>query len=357
MTIDLTQYNSIFSKVFFSNSLNNYTIAIGLFFIIVFGLKLFEKYILIILKRISKKTKTKLDDLIIEIFASIKWPFFLYIALFATSKTLVISPIFTKIIGIGIILVLTYYGIKGLSSIVDFYTKEEVKKRKSSEEPQDTSFILIINSIVKLIIWVVAILLVLSNLGIKITPLIASVGVGGIAIAFALQNVLQDLFSAFTIFFDKPFQEGDFIIIGADAGVVKYIGLKSTRIKTLQGQELVVANSELTSTRINNYKKMEKRRIAFNFGVEYGTKTVKLKKINTIVKDIFKGIKVVTLDRVHFKSFGDFSLDYEVVYYIDSSDYTVYMDTQEDINLKIKDAFEKEKIEMAFPTQTIHIKK
>jgi small-conductance mechanosensitive channel len=165
------------------------------------------------------------------------------------------------------------------------------------------------------------------------------------------------LFSAFTIYFDKPFKEGDFIIIGNDMGVVKKIGVKSTRIQTLEGQELVVSNTELTSTRVNNYGKMQKRRVVMNFGVEYSTPTKKLEKIDKIVEKIINKMKDVDLDRVHFKEFGDFSLNYEMVFYINTGDYNKYMDIREKINLDLKREFEKEGIVFAFPTQTIFLEK
>jgi small-conductance mechanosensitive channel len=165
------------------------------------------------------------------------------------------------------------------------------------------------------------------------------------------------LFAAFIIYFDKPFKEDDFIIIGNDMGVVKEIGLKSTRIQALGGQELVMSNTELVNSRINNYKQMKKRRVVFGFGVKYDTGEAKLKKIKSIVTKIFKSVKDVDFDRVHFKEFGDFSLNYEVVYYVDKSDYNIYMDKQEEINMKIYSEFEKAGIDFAFPTQTIRIQK
>jgi small-conductance mechanosensitive channel len=200
-------------------------------------------------------------------------------------------------------------------------------------------------------------LLILSNIGVNITSLIAGLGIGGLAIAFALQRILEDFFSSFSIYFDKPFEEGDFIIVGSDMGVVKHIGLKTTRLQTLQGQELVISNKELTDSRVNNYKKMKKRRIVFTFGVEYSTPVAKMKKINKIVEAIFKKIEGADLDRVHFKEFGDFSLNYEIVYYVKTGDYLEYMNIQQEINLTLKQQFEKENIEFAFPSQTIYMKK
>jgi len=245
----------------------------------------------------------------------------------------------------------------GIINVAEHLAKKEIKKRTEGDKRQDTSMIKVLVLIIKIVIWTIALLMILANFGIQITPLIASLGVGGIAIALALQSVLGDLFSAFAIYLDKPFQEEDFIIIGNDMGIVEHVGIKTTRIRTLQGQELVVSNSELTSTRINNYKKMRKRRIVFSFGVTYDTPTIKLKKIPGIVEKIIKSVKGADLDRAHFKEFGDSSLNYEVVYFVDNGDYNKYMDIQQDINLKIKEGFEKEKIEFAFPTQTIHVEK
>ena len=218
----------------------------------------------------------------------------------------------------------------------------------------------ILKKLINVTIYIFAFLIILYIFEVDLTGAVVGLGVGGIAIALALQNVLSDIFSAFTIYFDKPFEIGDFIIIGSDMGVVKKIGIKSTRIQTLQGEELIVSNNELINSRIQNFKKMKRRRIVFAFGVTYGTPSKKLKNIPEIINNIINKEKMSNidkLDRVHFKQFGDFSLNFEVVYYLKTGDYNAYMDTQAEINLAIKDAFEKEGIEMAFPTQTIFLNK
>jgi small-conductance mechanosensitive channel len=203
----------------------------------------------------------------------------------------------------------------------------------------------------------VAGIFIMSNLGFDVTSLVAGLGIGGIAVALALQSVLSDVFSSFSIYFDKPFQAGDFIIVGQHMGIVKHIGIKSTRIQTLQGEELIISNKELTSARVQNFKKMEKRRITFTFGVTYQTPVKKLKKIPEMVKEIVAKIELADLDRVHFRKYGDFSLNFEVVYYVKIPDYGKYMDTQQEINLALKERFEKEGIEFAYPTQTIFLNK
>lgn len=338
---------------YFGNTGKQYFYALGIFIVVFVLLKIFKRYILYRLKKLAKRTKNKFDDMIIEFIEELGWPFFFFMALFFASQVLYLSPDAVTVRKYMLLIYLVFYTAKALNKIVDFITEAQIRKNDND----DDSLARILGKIVKGIIWIIAFLLVISNMGVNVLSLIAGLGVGGIAIAFALQRILEDIFSSFSIYFDKPFEVGDFIIVGDDMGVVKKIGLKTTRIQHLQGQELVMSNRELTSTRIHNYKKMEKRRIAFKFGVEYNTNVQKLKKINQIVANSVDKQKLAKLNRVHFKKFGDFSLNYEVVYYLDSSDYNDYMDTQQSINLELVEKFQKEKIDFAFPTQTIHIKK
>lgn len=339
------------------NAGRNYLAAGWIFLATIIILWIFKMYIIHVLRKISKKTKTELDDMAVDFIDNVHWQFYMFLGLFLSTRVLKIPEVASKVLTYVLIILVVYYVVKAIQETVDFVTNRTIKKREKEEGESDTHMVLMLGRMIKTIIWIIAFLTLLSNFGINVTSLIAGLGIGGIAIAFALQNVLEDLFASFSIFFDKPFKVGDFIIIGSDMGVVKQIGLKTTRIQTLQGQELVVSNKELTSTRVNNYKRMEKRRIVFAFGVEYSTSLAKLKKINKIVTDIITKIKLATLDRVHFKTFGDFSLNFEVVYYLDSKDYNVYMDTQQEINYQLKEHFAKEKISMAFPTQTVILEK
>ena len=353
----MASLQDILNFTFLGNSGNSYGIALLVFLGSLIILYLFKTYAVNLLHKASRKSSLKVDDILVDGIAKLHSPFYLYMSFYLATYYLSLTEKLEKTLWVIFLIFIVYYTGKFLQGMVQHYAHKEIEKRKSKDIQQGASLLQVLSGLVSIVIWAIGILFILSNIGIQITPLIAGLGVGGIAIAFALQTVLEDIFSAFSIYFDKPFKEGDFIIVGTDMGVVQHIGLKTTRIQTLQGQELVISNRELTSTRINNYKKMRKRRIAFNFGVEYGTPTAKLKKIKKIFSDIIEKEKLAKLDRVHFKSFGESSLDYEVVYYLDSSDYNVYMDTQENINLSIKDAFEKEGINMAFPTRTIYMTK
>jgi small-conductance mechanosensitive channel len=353
----LDTIKQILSVSFAGNTLFDYTFAAVVFIISLFILKIFKFVIVNKLKKLAKKTKTEIDDLIIHIIDKVHWPFYILLSLYIAIQTIIIPAYAVKAIGYIFIILITYYFVKGINSIIDYSAEKIIQKAEKEEKGADTSFVGVLSRIFKIVVWIFAVVLILANMGYNISTILAGLGIGGVAIALALQSILGDVFAAFSLYFDKPFQKGDFIIIDDDMGVVKHIGIKSTRIETLQGQELIISNKELTDRRINNYKKMEKRRVAFSFGVVYQTPTAKLKKIPDTVKSIINHIKGVEANRVHFNQFADSSLNFEVVYYIDSNEYGVYMDVQQEINLKIKEAFEKEKIEFAYPTQTIFVEK
>jgi len=340
-----------------NNSVKDYLVALAVFVLAIIALKIFKYVIINKLKKITAKTKTELDDLLIKNVDRVGWPLYLLLSLYIALKFIQIPDFIDTALYYVILVVVTYYVIRGIQDVIDYGTHKLVLKKQEEEKEADTSVIDLLSKILKGALWGVALILILSNLGYDISALIAGLGIGGIAVAFALQNVLGDIFASFSMYFDKPFKVGDFIIVGDDLGVVKRIGIKTTRLQSLWGQETVISNRELTSTRVNNYKKMEKRRIHFTFGVVYETPTKKLKKILEIIKDIFDKIELVDLDRVHFKEFGDFSLNFEVAYYVDTGDYNKYMDAQQEINFAIKEQFEKDGIEFAYPTQTVFVSK
>ena len=338
--------------VFLGIRLSNWLTSFGIFVAIFLSLKVFRKVILVKLRKIAKKTKTDLDLMVIDAIESLNNFFYTTISLYFPLKYLDLSPFFNNLLDSIIVIIVTFFVIRALSVGVDYAVTKISEKKKDG-----ISIVRFMGLFVKSSLWLVALLFILSNMGYEITSLIAGLGIGGLAIALALQNVFDDLFSAVSIYLDKPFEHGDFIIVGEHMGVVKNIGLKTTRIESLWGQEIVISNKELTSTRIDNYKKMNKRRIHFKFGVTYQTPNIKLKKINDMIADIFKNISIADLDRTHFKEFGDFSLNYEVAYYVQSSDYADYMNVQQEINFQLKERFEKEGIDFAYPTQTIFIEK
>jgi small-conductance mechanosensitive channel len=207
--------------------------------------------------------------------------------------------------------------------------------------------------LVNIVIWIIGIIFLIDNLGQDVTTLITGLGIGGIAVALAAQNILGDLFNYFVIFFDRPFEVGDFIIVDDKMGSVEYIGIKTTRIRSLSGEQLIIGNSNLTNSRIHNLKRMEKRRIAFTIDVEYGTSLEIIKEIPPMLRSIVEVQPSVAFDRAHFARYFDWGLRFEVVYFVLSDNYNLYMDIQQEINLRIYDEFVRRGVRFAMPTPNI----
>lgn len=344
----------LLNTTFWNNTFGAYLIAIGIFLGVFILSWIIRTIILGRLKKLAEKTDNHYDDTVMAMFEAFRSPFFTILGLFFAVESLNIPELVDTYANYVLLIAVVFYVTLALHKGTRYFVEQSAQKRL--KENKQSSILRLLGTLIQGIFWILAGLMVLSNFGFDITTLIAGLGIGGIAIALALQTVLGDLFASFAIYLDKPFEEGDFIITGDHMGVVKHIGIKTTRITSLGGEEIVISNAELTSTRIRNYKKMQRRRIVFGFGVEYSTPQAKLKKIPSIVKGIIDKMKdEVSFDRTHFKSFGDSSLDYEVVYYVETADYNKYMDLQQHINLELNKAFAKEKIVFAFPTRTLHL--
>ncbi|HBO16691.1 MAG: MscS Mechanosensitive ion channel [Candidatus Moranbacteria bacterium GW2011_GWE2_35_2-] len=331
-----------------------------LHFLLVFVLwiavfKLFQVLVMNRLQQFSDRTKTDLDNFILSVVKSIKPPFYFIIALYVSFNVLVFSANIEGIIKYIVFAVIAIQVVLILQKVVDYVTIRIAKKAEADGGGKEAIYLG--GKIVNVALWVVAILMVLSNLGFNVSSVLAGLGIGGIAVALAAQNVLGDIFSSFSIVIDKPFKVGDFVSIGTEKGTVKKIGIKTTRLKTLQGEELVISNKDLTNARVQNFKRLKRRRVSFNLGIVYGTKIEKLKKIPEIIKGIIEKEELASFGRVHFRDYGDFSLIFKIIYYVESGDFKDYMNVRQNINLAVYEAFEKEGIDFAYPTQTIMVSK
>jgi small-conductance mechanosensitive channel len=336
------------------NTIGGYILSFGVFVGLLVLFRIFQRIIINRLHALAKKTATDIDDTLIEIVQSVRPPFYSFVALYGAVRFLELSEIVQKIFTVLLIVWIAYQVIIAFQIFIEYLFTRVLQK---DDEPSTKGALSILKNIAKGALWVGALMMVLSNLGVDITALVAGLGIGGIAIAFAFQNILEDLFSSFAILFDKPFQIGDFIVVGDKMGVVEKIGIKTTRIRSLQGEEVVISNRELTTAQLQNFKKMEERRVVFSIGLTYETPTEKLRWVPGIIKNIIENVDGARFDRSHFQSFGDFALTFETVYYVETGDYNQYMDIQQDINFKIREALEKDNIDMAYPTQTIYLQK
>lgn len=311
----------------------------------------------IYLCRWAAKTETNLDD---EILRNVRAPIFILGILFGVYYGLVgiaslrdYAQDFATAFTVAQILVATFIITRIINILVSWYAQDSVKRRRNV----NNHILFILKKVLQGVVYVFALLIILGIFEVDLSSVVVGLGVGGIAIALALQSILSDAFSALTIYFDRPFEIGDFIVVGDHSGTVKKIGIRSTRIQLLQGEELVLSNQELTTAAVRNFKKLKKRRITFTVQVSCDTPVEKLKKIPEIITDVINKIKMTQLDTVHFRQFGAFSFDFNVVYYVTTGNYTKYLDIQQEINFGILEEFAKEKIEMPYPTQSIFVNK
>lgn len=345
------QMNDILNMIFFGNTVKRYILTAFVLLIGLLAVKLLIRGIVGKIKILAAKTETTIDDFIAKIMETVVLPLSYFVAVYLGLKSLVFPETLEKALNYIVLSILVFFVVKFLIEFVGYALSLYTRKR--SGDPALEKSIPGILIVVKFIIWSGALIFLLDNLGFKISAVITGLGIGGVAVALAAQAVLKDLFGYFCILFDHPFKVGDFIVVGDFMGNIEHVGIKTTRIRSLGGEVIVFSNSDLTDSRVRNYKLMERRRIVFKVAVIYDTPLEKLEKIPQLLKNIVSGVKDTLFDRAHFAGFGDFSLNFEIVYYVLSGDYNKYMDVQQEINFAIKREFEKAGICFAYPTQTV----
>lgn len=295
-----------------------------------------------------------LGQIIEKVLRSTKMFFLFILAVCLGVQVLELSGQVEVLIGKISVMALIIQAVIWGNSLIDLYVSRYAGKQLLDDADKATT-VRAAGGLAKIILGTVLFLVALDNMGVNVTTLIAGLGVGGIAVALAAQSILGDLFASLSIVLDKPFVLGDFIIVGTDMGNIEHIGLKTTRVRSLSGEQLIFPNSDLLQSRIRNYKRMFERRIVFRFGVIYQTTYAQLKKIPNMVREVITEVPNSRIDRVHFFNYGDSSLDFETVYWVTQSDYNIYMDTQQAINLELFRRFEEEGIEFAYPTRTLYM--
>lgn len=347
---------SYFEKTYFGNTINEWLIALIISIFMYVVLKITQKILLNRITLIAKRTENKIDDAIAEIIKQTRIFFLLIIAIYAGSQWVKLPssfiPVWNKIIVVAILLQCALWA----NGVLSFIMSYAVRNRIASDAEGATTMSAM-RFVGKIIVWSFILILILDNLGVNISALIAGLGIGGIAAALALQNILSDLFASISIILDKPFVYGDFVVVDEMMGTVEHIGLKTTRVRSLSGEEIIFSNADLLKSRVRNFKRMYERRVLFTIGVIYQTPLEKLERINGIIKEIIEKQEKTRLDRVHFKEYGDSALIFEAVYYVKAPEFNVFMDIQEKINLEIYRRFGEEEITFAYPTRTILIQK
>jgi small-conductance mechanosensitive channel len=336
---------------FLGNSLEDWAVALAVTILATAAMAFVRSMVLRRLAARSAITDTRLDDLVVTMLSKTYLLFIVAFGIYFGSTFLALDRargLFIDRVAVAALLMqVAIWGDVGLRSWRDQLRRDQDIARRNSSS--------VLGFILRLTLWVIVFLVVLDNFGVNITALVASLGVGGIAVALAVQNILGDLFASLSITLDKPFEIGDFIIVGDVLGSVEHIGLKTTRLRGLGGEQVVFSNGDLLKSRIHNHKRMETRRVAFVLRIAYGTSEELLCKVPRIIREIVTAKPNIDFERAHFFMWGEWSLDFEVVYHFRSPDYVLHMDAQQDIFLEIYRRFEKEGIRFAHPLSIIRL--
>jgi small-conductance mechanosensitive channel len=349
----LKDMDQVLHRTFWNNSLLDYLISLGIILIGLLFVKAIRKWFLRHIKSWAGKTETNIDDYLIDGIERFVLPMANFLIIYVALSYLDFSPRAEKILHVALIVIVTFYCVQLIASFLRLLLESHVRRQdRGDEKVKQMKGVMVVITIV---IWILGGVFLFDNLGYDVTAILTGLGIGGIAIALALQNILGDLFNYFVIFFDRPFEIGDAIILDDKNDTVEYIGIKTTRLKALGGEQLILSNSDLTKSRLHNFKRMERRRIAFTLAVDYETSLENLKEIPEIIKKLIQEHKDLSFDRTHFLAYGTHGLNFEVVFFVESSDYNHYADMQQTINLKIYEIFKQKGIKFAYPAQPLLI--
>ncbi len=347
--------NEYLQRVYWNNTVLDYLLVIGAMLATWVVLQIIKRLVIGAIRKFTKKSKTDIDDVLISGLEKFIVPYVYILINFGIIDQLKLSAGINKAIAVAIAIVTVYFGARFINHAIQVSLNLYMERRyEASSRRMQMNGIL---NIFKVVVWALGLLFLLDNLGYQVTTIITGLGIGGIAIALAAQNILSDLFSYFVIFFDKPFEIGDFVVTGDKNGTVEQIGIKTSRIRTLSGEELVMPNAELVKSPIHNFKKMATRRVLFSIQVTYETPLERLKEIPGIIKEIITTKETTRFDRSHLKALGSYYIDFETVYTILAADYNVYMDIHQQVCLDILQVCKDRGIELAIPTQLVRFDK
>jgi small-conductance mechanosensitive channel len=339
--------------MFFNNSTLAWLTALGIAIGVALALYVTKAVVVHHLRRLAERTETRLDDIAVAALDATKPMVLVIMGLYAGSRLLALPPsVHVFATRAAIVTGLIQAAVWGNAALRGWLAQYYENR---ATDPGRATSAAAVGFIARMVLWIVVLLMILDNLGVNITTLVASLGIGGIAVALAVQNILGDLFASLSIVLDKPFVIGDFVIVDKYLGTIEYVGLKTTRIRSLGGEQLIFSNADLLKSRLQNMTRMERRRVVFGVSVTYDTPTHQLRAIPPMLTELVKSQEPITFDRAHFSGIGPSSYNFEVVYWVETPDYNRFMDIQQEIYLQLLDRLAAQGIELAFPTQTLHV--
>ncbi len=341
-------------QLYESNSFHDWSLALLAALSTILTLYLLRQFVLRRLALNAEATQTLVDDFLVEVLSATHIMFAGLVGIYVGTHLLDLGERLGRLTDRVFVAALIFQVGLWANRSLGFWLKQRFANGESQDAGTRAMTRSLLSFLGRVTIWVLVLLLVLDNLGLNVTALVTSLGIGGIAVALAVQNVLGDLFASLSISIDKPFVIGDFIIVDDLMGTVEHVGLKTTRIRSLGGEQIVFSNNDLLKCRIRNYKRMQERRVVFAIGVVYETPVEHLELVPSLIRKSIESQPQARFDRAHFKGFGPSSLDFEIVYYVREPDYNLYMDIQQAINLQLVRDFAEHQVAFAFPTQTLH---
>lgn len=345
----------ILRRVYFGNSVAAYALAGATFAAVVAGFLVTRRLVLARLKAFAEKTETDLDDFAVDLLGRIRTPECWLVGFYFATRSLALDSRVDHLLRGVLVVALSYRALTMLQTTVEYGVRRVMTGPGSDQSDKDTAKT--VSLLLRGLLWTLTLIFVLDNLGINVTSMVAGLGIGGVAVALAAQAVLGDLFSALAIHLDKPFVVGDFIVIDDFKGTVERIGVKTTHLRSLSGELLVMGNSKLTSSTIRNYQKMSERRVVLTFGLLHSTPVEALAEIPGAVRGLVAKDKTLRFDRAHFSGLGESSFDFEVVYYILDADYNKHMDSQQRLLLELVADVRRRGLDFAYPTRTLFIER
>uniref|UniRef100_A9A833 MscS Mechanosensitive ion channel n=1 Tax=Methanococcus maripaludis (strain C6 / ATCC BAA-1332) TaxID=444158 RepID=A9A833_METM6 len=346
-------------QLYFGNTLYSYMIfLIFIFFGVFFGKVMYiflNKYVRVL----AGKTKTKLDDVVLD---AVEIPLIIvvFVLFFKYGLNNLVLPDHLALwLNESLTVAITFAGVLFLLKIVDdIIVNYVVPIVEKSENKLDDQLVPLMRKLVKFLILIAGMLLILSNVGYNISALLAGLGIGGLAVALAAKDTIENLIAGFIIIVDRPFKLGDWIKWGGKEGIVEEVGIRSTRVRSFGDTIITVPNANIVQTEIENFSERRKRQVKATIGLTYDTPVEKVKRAKEIMENVLNDHHgVVDPIRVSFVEFGSFSLDLRVEYFVRDFGFDFFLNTKDEVNIKIKEEFEKENIEFAFPTQTVYYKK
>jgi small-conductance mechanosensitive channel len=350
----MDELNQFHGVQVFGLSLTNVAIAVAVALLSYLAMSICLRVALTRLEKVAGRTANHVDDVVVQVLRGTKHWLLVVAALLIGMGLLDLSDRWSARVGqlwfVAVALQLALWFTRGIEMGMRRY---EEKHHGLTGTTQVSASGTLLSWFLRAMLWAVFLLAVLSNLGVNITAFVASLGIGGVAVALAVQNILGDLFASLSIAVDKPFEVGDFIGVGEVEGTVQYVGLKTTRIQSISGEQIVMSNTDLLKQVLKNYKRMDERRVVFSFGLTYDVTPEQAEQVAPLVKRLIEEDEMLRFGRAHLKTFGDSSLDYEVVYFVKQPGYEAYMDAQQRLNIKLMRELAALKVDFAFPTRTV----